>query len=94
MSKTYPGLNRLLVKQGQLPSTGSIISVTEAQKYAYGEIIAVGSIKDAKDIKADQFEVGDNVYFLAQSGIDIDLPEGTFRLLQMPEVLIGIKKEG
>lgn len=94
MSKFYPGLNRILVKKMELPTSSSIIAVTANQQYGYGEIIAIGSIKDSKEFKADHFEEGDNVYYLAQAGIDIELPDGTFRLLPINEVLVGTKKEG
>ena len=94
MSKFYPGLNRLLVKQMELPSNSSIIEITANKQYAYGEIIAVGTVKDRKEFEDGHFVKGDNVYFLAQSGIDIDLPDGTFRLLPINEVLVGVKKEG
>lgn len=94
MTNFYPGLNRLLVKPMTLPSNSSIITVTATQQYAYGEIIAVGSIKDRKEFEEGHFKVGDKVYYLAQSGIDIDLPDGTLRLMQVNEVLVGVKEEG
>lgn len=93
MANFYPGLNRLLVKQSDLPSNSSIITITADQKYAYGEIIAVGTIKDKKEFDEGHFEKGDNIYYLAQAGIDIDLPDGTFRLLQVQDVLVGVKGE-
>lgn len=93
MSKFYPGLNRILVKKMDLPTSSSIIAVTANQQYGYGEIIAVGSVKDSKEFKDGHFYIGDNVYYLAQAGTDIELPDGTFRLLSINEVLVGIKKE-
>ena len=93
MSKFYPGLNRLLIKQCDLPDSGSILS-SAISAYAYGTIEAVGSIKDKAELNPEQFQVGDNVYFLSQSGTNIDLPEGTLRLLPITEVLVGVKKEG
>lgn len=92
MTNFYPGLNRLLVKQMDLPSNSSIITVTATQQYAYGEIVAVGTLKDSKEFEEGHFKKGDKVYFLAQSGIDIDLPDGTFRLIQVNEVLVGVKE--
>lgn len=94
MTNFYPGLNRLLVKQKELPSNSSIITVTANQQYAYGEIVAVGTVKDRKEFEPGQFEVGDNVYYLAQSGVDIELPEDTLRILPINEVMVGVKKEG
>lgn len=92
MTKAYPGLNRLLVKPMKLPDNGSILAVPSAQKYSYGEIVAVGTIKDQKEFKDGHFYVGDGIYYLAQSGIDIDLPEGTFRILPITEVMVGVKQ--
>ena len=51
----------------------------------------VQPIKDKEDIDTTTYKVGDNVYFLAQSGFNIELPEGTFRLINIQEVLVGEK---
>lgn len=92
MGKTYAGLNRLLVKLEELPSTGAILSVA-SDVFAYGKIAAVGSLKDMDGIKEGQFQEGDGVYFLAQAGVNIELPEGTFRIIAVTDVQVGVKGE-
>lgn len=86
----YPGLNRLLIEEQALPSANSLL-VTPDSRFKYGTIVAAGSIKDRADIDTTTYKVGDNVYFLAQSGFNIELPEGTFRLINVQEVLVGEK---
>lgn len=92
MQKYYPGLNRLLVKKMDLPETKSILS-SGSNLLAYGEIIAIGSIKDDKEIDQDMFNIGDRVYFLAQAGMNIDLPEDTYRLITITDILVGETNE-
>ena len=91
MQKYYPGLNRLLVKKMDLPETKSLLS-SGSNLLAYGEIIAIGSIKDDKEIDQDMFNIGDRVYFLAQAGMNIDLPEDTYRLITITDILVGETK--
>lgn len=91
--KFYPGLNRLLVSMKDLPKNDSgLLLTTSTAKYAYGTIEAVGSIKDSNTISSSTFNVGDNVYFLAQSGTQIELDNSTYRLLAITEVLVGEKQ--
>lgn len=92
VSKYYPGLNRLLVVEKEVPQTPCTL-ISPDSPYSYGEIVGVGSIKDSKDIACDQFNVGDNVYFLSSAGIKMHLPEGTFKLLNVQEIIIGVFKD-
>lgn len=92
MSHIYPGLNRVLVKKLDLPETKSILA-SSSSLLAYGEIVAVGAIKDDKDIDGDMFNTGDRVYFLAQAGMNIDLPEDTYRLIAITDILVGETNE-
>ena len=94
LTKFYPGLNRVLVSKKDLPANDTCLVLTSASKYSYGTIEAVGSIKDAKDIDSTMFNVGDNVYFLPQSGISIDLDGKTYQLLTITELLVGEKANG
>lgn len=89
-SKIYPGLNKILVEEQQAPDTGSIL-MTGVKLTSYGEIKAVGSIKDRGDIDENAFKVGDKVYFLTQAGFNMELPEGQFKLLNITEVLVGVR---
>lgn len=84
----YPGLNKIAVIEEALPNNNDLFVIPD-NKFKYGEIVAVGSIKDKGDIATDTFKVGDKIYFLAQSGFNMDLPEGTIRLLNIQEVVIG-----
>ena len=88
-SKYYPGLNKLMVVEEALPEVKDDIFVTPDSKFKYGKIVAVGSIKDRGDIATDTFIVNDHVYFSAQSGFTMTLPEGTIKLLNVQEVVIG-----
>lgn len=91
MGKYYPGLNKVLVKEKELPKVESILSSSK-NLLNFGEIVAVGAIKDRKDIE-EGYQKGDEVYFLAQAGLPIELPEGNFKLLNVTEILLGITKE-
>ena len=85
----YPGLNRLLVKETEIPvPKDNILSIPDKQ-FKYGVIEAVGSIKERNEIDETTYKVGDHVYFLAQSGIAMDLDDATFKLLNVQEILVG-----
>lgn len=88
MQKYYPGLNKILVKELELPQTNSILA-TSNNLLHYGEIFAIGAIKDDKEIDSDMFNTGDKVYYLAQAGMNIDLPNDTYRLINITDVLVG-----
>ena len=89
----YPGLNKVLVEEQQAPDTGSIL-MTSSKLVSYGEIKAVGSIKDRGDIDENAFKVGDKVYFLTQAGFNMELPQGQFKLLNITEILVGVRQNG
>lgn len=91
-NKYYPGLNRVLVETKALPKTNSILA-TSTSIFSYGTIVAIGAIKDESDISENMFNLNDNVYFLAQAGINFELPEGTFRLINITDILVGQKSE-
>lgn len=85
----YPGLNRLLVKETDMPlSENNILSIPDS-KFKYGVIEAVGSIKDRSDIDETTFKANDEIYFLSRSGIPIELPCGNYTLLNIQDVLVG-----
>ena len=85
----YPGLNRVLVKELEVPvSKNSILAIPD-NRFKYGVIEAVGSIKERNEIDETTYKVGDHVYFLAQSGIAMDLDDATFKLLNVQEILVG-----
>lgn len=85
----YPGLNRLLVKETEMPvSKNSILSIPDNQ-FKYGVIEAVGSIKDRDDIDETTFKVNDEIYFPSRSGISMELPCGIYKLLNIQDVLVG-----
>lgn len=85
----YPGLNRLLVKETEMPvPKDNILSIPDKQ-FKYGVIEAVGSIKDRGDIDETTFKVNDEIYFPSRSGISIELPCGTYKLLNIQDVLVG-----
>jgi co-chaperonin GroES (HSP10) len=86
-SNVYPGLNKVLVEEKELPATSVLI--TGASMYSYGTIGAVGAIKDRETISDTMFNVGDDVYYLSQAGVYIDLPEGKFKLLNVTDILVG-----
>lgn len=86
----YAGLNRVLVKDLELPKVDSILA-SSTNLLGYGEIVVCGAIKDEDKIPDFMFNDGDKVYFLARSGIMLDLPEGQFRLLNITDILIGDK---
>lgn len=86
----YAGLNRVLVKDLELPKTDSILA-SSANTLSYGEILACGAIKEENSIPDFMFNEGDKIYFLSRSGIVLDLPEGQFRLLNITDILIGEK---
>lgn len=88
MKNIYPGLNRILVKQKELPDTGSILA-SSSNIFSYGEIVAVGALKDDIKFKDGTFKEGNNVYFLSQAGILMEIPQGTFKLLSISDILIG-----
>lgn len=91
--KFYPGLNKLLIKKEDLPDTGSLLSLGNSN-LAYGEIYAVGAIKDRETIDKTMFVEGNKIYYYGTSGIDIELPEiGTLRLINAAEVLVGVRHE-
>lgn len=89
----YPGLNRILVKEKEVPSNPKSVLFSTESNFKYGEIVAKGAIKDSKEIGEDYLKVGDDVYFLANAGLDISLPHGTFKLLAITEILVGKKGE-
>lgn len=85
----YPGLNRLLVKETEIPvPKDNILSIPDKQ-FKYGVIEAVGSIKDRGDIDETTFKVNDEIYFHSRSGISIELPCGNYTLLNIQDVLVG-----
>ena len=85
----YPGLNKVLVTELDMPLAKDNILAIPDNRFKYGVIEAVGSIKERKEIDETTYKVGDFVYFLAQSGFTIDLEEGTFRLLNIQEIVVG-----
>ena len=87
-NKFYPGLNRLLIKELPVPKKQDELLVSAESPFNYGEIISVGAIKDKKELE-EFFNKGDRVYFLKNSGLLIDLPEGSYKLLNAQEVLVG-----
>ena len=87
----YPGLNRVLVSVKELPATDDLI-VSSSKPYGYGEIVAVGAIKDKEAIDETMFQKGDNVYFLSQAGLNMELPYGDLRLLAITDILVGEKE--
>lgn len=85
----YPGLNRVLVKELDMPLNARNILAIPDSRFKYGIIEAVGSIKERNEIDETTYKVGDHVYFLAQSGIAMDLDDATFKLLNVQEILVG-----
>lgn len=86
----YAGLNRVLVKDLELPKVDSIIA-SSTSVLSYGEILACGAIKEEDSIPDFMFNEGDKVYFLSRAGLVLDLPDGQFRLLNITDILIGEK---
>lgn len=92
--KFYPGLNRVLIELQDTPASSSALLSTSQSLVKYGEIKAVGAIKDKDAINETMFNVGDHVYILAQSGITMELPEGDYRLINITEILVGVRNDG
>ena len=86
----YAGLNRVLVKDLELPKVDSILA-SSTSVLSYGEILACGAIKEEDSIPDFMFNEGDKVYFLSRAGLVLDLPDGQFRLLNITDILIGEK---
>ena len=86
----YAGLNRVLVKDLELPKTDSILA-SSTSTLSYGEILTCGAIKEEDSIPDFMFNEGDKVYFLSRAGLVLDLPDGQFRLLNITDILIGEK---
>lgn len=86
----YAGLNRVLVKDLELPKTDSILA-SSTSTLSYGEILACGAIKEEDSIPDFMFNEGDKIYFLSRAGLVLDLPDGQFRLLNITDILIGEK---
>lgn len=90
MSRIYPGLNRVLIKELELPEAKDALIVSSAKPFKYGEIVAIGSIKDKENIDDTMFKVGDKVYYLGHIGTKIELEElGEVLLLNIQEILVG-----
>ena len=88
--KMYAGLNKILIKEEETPTTEGLLALP-VNNLKYGKIVSVGAIRDSKDIKEDTFCEGDYVYILAQAGINVDLPNGTYKLITATDVLVGLK---
>lgn len=86
----YAGLNRVLVKDLELPKVDSILA-SSTSVLSYGEILACGAIKEEDSIPDFMFNEGDKVYFLSRAGLVLDLPDGQVRLLNITDILIGEK---
>ena len=92
MEKYYPGLNKVLVEQQQIPTDDSILTLS-SNVMSYGKVIALGPIKDKKEIGENFLKEGDNVYFLTQAGINMQLPEGTYKLMNVTDILLGVNNK-
>jgi co-chaperonin GroES (HSP10) len=86
----YPGFSMILVEKKDVPKTGLLMSATHP--VGYGKVVAVGAIEDK--FIGTKPEVGNHIYFPSNAGSDIEIPEGTFRLIRVQEILLGDRTNG